>query len=197
MAVVHPTHKKDCNAEISNYRPISILPNLSKIHERLLYDQMCTYFSIFSPEYQCGFRKRYRAQHCLLTMTEKMKKAPDNNNVCAEVLSDLSKTFDCLLHDLLFAILHDFRFDLKSFRVIHAYLNDRIRVTNVGSFHSEILQIIYGVPEGSILGPLLFNVNLLDFFLAERCKSDFSNYADGTTPYTVGAHFWKLYQTWR
>ena len=80
-AVVHPTHKKDYKTEKSNYRPISILPNLSKIHERLLYDQMYTYFSNFFPQYQCGFRKGYSVQHCLLAMTQKMKKARDSNKV--------------------------------------------------------------------------------------------------------------------
>ena len=92
-------------------------------------------------------------------MTEKMKEARNNNKVCAGVLTDLSKAFDCLLYDLLIAKLDAFGFDLKSLRVIHAYLNDRIQVTKVSSFYSEILQIIYGVSQGSILGPLLFNVN--------------------------------------
>ena len=99
------------------------------------------------------------------------------------VLTDLSKASDCLLHDLLVAKLHAFGFDLKSLRVIHAYLNDRTQLTKVGSFYSEILQIIDGVPQSSILGSLLFNVNLIDFFLAEHYKLDFSNYADDTTPY--------------
>ena len=85
----------------------------------------------------------YSAQHCLLAMTEKMKVARDSNKVCVVVLTDLSKAFDCLLHDLLIAKLHAFGFDLKSLKVIHAYLNDRIQVTKVGSFHSEIIQIIY------------------------------------------------------
>ena len=70
-------------------------------------------------------------------------------------------------------------------------LNYRIQVTKVGSFYSEILQIIYGVPQGSILGPLLFNVNLIDLFLAEHYKSDISNYAGGTTPYNCGSTFFE------
>ena len=74
-AVVHPTHKKDCKTEKLNYRPISIFPNLSKIHARLLYDQLYTYFCDFFPQYQCGFRKGYSAQHCLVAITEKMKEA--------------------------------------------------------------------------------------------------------------------------
>ena len=183
--VVHPIHKKDCKTEKSNYRPINILPNLSKIHERLLYDQMYTSFSIFFPQYQCGFCKGYSALHCLLAMTEKMKETRDNNKVCAAVLTGLSKAFECVLQDLLIAKLHAFGFDLSSLRVIHAYLKDRIQVTKVGSFYSEILQIINDVPQGSILGPLLFNVN--------------RPFPTQTTPVhiTVGAYFWKLCQTWR
>ena len=111
-----------------------------------------------------------------------MKEARDNNKVCTTVLTDLSKAFDCLLHDLPIAKLHAFGFDLKSLKVIHAYLNDRIQVTKVGSFYSEILHIIYGVPQGSILGPLLFNVNLMDLFLAELYTSNFSTHACDTTP---------------
>ena len=115
-------------------------------------------------------------------MTENMKEARDNNKVCTTVLTDLSKAFDCLLHDLPIAKLHAFSFDLKSLRVIHAYLSDRIKVTKVGSFYSEIHQIIYGVPQGTILGPLLFNVNLMDLFLAELYTSNFSTHACDTTP---------------
>ena len=154
-AVVHPTQKKDFTTEISNYRPIRILPNLSKIHERLLSDQMYTYLNNFFPKYQCGFRKGYSAQHCLLAMTEKMKEALDNNKVCTAALTDLSKAFDCLLHDLLIAMLHAFGFDFKSLRVIHAYLNDKIQVTKVDSFYSEIFQIVYDFPQGLILDPML------------------------------------------
>ena len=74
----------------------------------------------------------------------------NNNKVCVAVHRDLSKSFDCLLHDLLIAKLHAFGFDRKSLKVIHAYLNDRIQVTKVGSCYSEILHIIHGVPQGSL-----------------------------------------------
>ena len=87
---------------------------------------MYTYFSNCFPQYKCGFHKGSSAQHCLLAMTEKIEEARDNNKVCAAVLTDLSKAFDCLLHDLLIAKLNAFGFDLKSLKVIHEYLNDRI-----------------------------------------------------------------------
>ena len=110
--------------------------------------------------------------------------------MCA-VLADLLKAVGCLSHDLLIAKLHAIGFNLKSLKVIHAYLNDKIQVTKVGSFYSETLQIIYGVPQGSILGPRLFTVNLIDLFLGEHYKSDFSNYANDTAPYNCGSTFFE------
>ena len=93
------------------------------------------------------------------------------------------------MHDFFIAKLHAFGFDLKFLRVIHAYLNKRIQVTKVGSFYTKILQIIYVVSQGSILGPLSFNVNLIDLFQAEHYKSDFSIYVDDTTLYNCNSTF--------
>ena len=80
----------------------------------------------FFVKHQCGFRMDHNAQQCLLVMTEKMNEARDKNKVCVEVLTDLTKAFDCLKHDLLIAKLHAFGFDCKSLRVMYAYLNNRI-----------------------------------------------------------------------
>ena len=114
---------------------------------------MYTYFDKFFVKHQCGFRKGYNAQHCFLVMIEKVKEARDKNKVCAAVFTDLSKAFDCLKHDLLIAKLHAFGFDYKSLRVMYAYLNNGVQVTKVGSYYSEILDIIFVVSLGSILGP--------------------------------------------
>ena len=95
------------------------------------------------------------------------------------------------MHYLFIAKLHAFGFDLKSLKIIHAYLDDTVQVTRVGSFYRKILQIIYGVPQGSILGSLLFNVSLIDLFLAEHYKLDFSNYTNDTTPYNCESTFFE------
>ena len=87
--------------EKSNYRPISVLSNVSKIYERCLYDQIYSYFSKIFSKYQCGFRKGINTQHILLTMIEKMKISRDNKQFCAAILTDLSKAFDCIPCDLL------------------------------------------------------------------------------------------------
>ena len=110
---------------------------------------------------QCGFCKGYNAQHCLLVMTEKMNEARDKNEVCSAVFTDLSKVFECLKHDLLIAKLHALGFDYKSLRVMYSYLNNRVQVAKVGSYYSEILDLISGVPQGSISGLLLFNTNII------------------------------------
>ena len=94
---------------------------------------MYTYFSNFFSQYQCYFHKGYSAQNCLLAMTEQMEEAGENNKVCTAVHNDLSKAHDCLLHDLFITKLHAFKFDLKSLRVIHTYLNEMIQVAKVGS----------------------------------------------------------------
>ena len=88
-------------------------------------------------------------------MTEKMNEDCDNNKLCAAVLTDLTKAFDCLKHDLLIANLHTFHFDCKSLRVMCAYLNNRFQVRKVSSYYSEKLNIIFGVHQGSIINPLL------------------------------------------
>ena len=72
---------------------------------------------------------------------------------------------------------------------MYAYLNNRVQVTKVSSFYSEILEIIFGTPQSSILGPLSFNINITDLFLIEHYRSDFSSYADDTCPYYCGNTF--------
>ena len=116
--MIHPTHKRDCKTEKSNYRPISFLPNLSKVYKKFLYDQKHTYFDKFFSKHQCGFRKGYNAKHYLLVMIEKMKEAYDSNKVGAAILTDLSKEFNCRENVLLTAKLHDFGFSFKSLRLI-------------------------------------------------------------------------------
>ena len=77
-----------------NYRPISILPNFSKIYEWCLYDQIATYFENVFSRYQCGFREDCSAQHCLLALIEKWEKIVDGGSVSGSLLTDLSKAFD-------------------------------------------------------------------------------------------------------
>ena len=101
---------------------------------------------------------------CILVMVEKMKKIRDNKGVFAAVLIDLSKAFDCIPHGLLIAKLNAFGFDKKSLPFISAYLYNREQKTKVGSEFSDFLNILFGVPQGWMLGPILFIIFITDLF---------------------------------
>ena len=102
--------------------------------------------------------------------------------------TDLSKAFDCISHELLIAKLNAYGFDVKSLNFILAYFTNRKQKTNIGSSFSDFLNILFGVPQGSILGPLLFIIYICDLFM-EYDAIKFANYADDTTPCTYGQSF--------
>ena len=106
IANVTPVFKKGSRTDKKNYRPVSILPNLSKIYERLIYKQLSKFSNNIMSKFQCGFRKGFNAQDCLIVMIEKWKRMLDKGGTCGALLTDLSKAFDCLPHDLLLAKLH-------------------------------------------------------------------------------------------
>ena len=101
IADVTTAYKKKSKYSKDNYRPVSILSNISKRYERCIYDQIEKYFDDILSKYQCGFRKGYSAQHCLMSLIEKWKESVDSGGAFGALLTDLSKAFDCLPHDLL------------------------------------------------------------------------------------------------
>ena len=182
-AHIIPIHNKKSKFDIANDRPVSILPVLSKIYERCIIDQMYCYFNQILSKRQCGFRQGHSTQHSLLHMVEKMEKSLDNSGVEGMLLTDLSKAFDCLRLDLLIAKLAAYGFDQPALCFIFSYLSDRAQRTEVNNAYSSYTDIKYGVPQGSILGLLLFNIDICDLFLWDY-KCDIASYADDNTPYT-------------
>ena len=183
-ADIVPVHKKKSKFSKENYRPISILPNISKVYERCLYDQISNFFEDVFSKYQCGFRKGYSAQHCLLVMIEKWKKIVDHGGVFGALLTDLSKAFDCIPHDLFIAKLEAYGFQTDALNLVYDYLSNRKQRVKTNETFSCWKDAEYGVPQGSILGPLLFNIHLCDLFHFLE-DIDFASYADDTTIYTV------------
>ena len=131
VADVIPVFKKKSKTSKDNYRPISILPNISKIYERCLYNQLQTYFD------QCRFRKGFNAQHCLVSMIEKWKESVDSGGAFGALMTYLSKAFDCLHHELLIAKLDAYGFDIKSVKLIQQYLSKRKQRIKVGNAYSS------------------------------------------------------------
>ena len=184
VADVTPAFKNKSKTSKDDFRPISILPNISKIYEKCLYNQMETYFDNLLSKYQCGFRKGFNAQDCVVSMIEKWKESVDSGGAFGAFMTDLSKAFDCLHHELLIAKLDAYGFDIKSMKLIQQYLSNRKQRVKEGNTYSSWKEIYYEIPHGSILGPLIFNIFLCDlFYFLEGVAV--ASYADDTTPYTA------------
>ena len=115
----------------SNYRTVSIHSNISNVYDVCLYDQIYNFFENKSLTFQCGFLKGFNTQIALLLMKEEMLLVCDKKEICETILTYLSKTFDCISHDLLKAKLNAYGFDQK---VIHNYLFRRSWKAKVGWF---------------------------------------------------------------
>ena len=182
--------RKEVKKKPENFRPVR--PVLSKIFEKLMSKQLSTFFENILSKFQCGFRKGCSTQHCLLLMLEKWKLAVDNNEAFGALLTDLSKAFDCLSHDLIIAKLHSYGLSLTlllllsltSLRLLSDYLSNRKQRIKVENVFSKWQNIETGVPQGSILGPLLFNIFICDLLLILD-NNYFASYADDNTPYTI------------
>ena len=136
-------------------------------------------------KYQCGFCRVYYAQHYLVSLIEKWKKSVDNGGAFGALLTDLSKAFDCLPHEFLFAKLDAYGFDKSSLKLIHSYLSNRKQRVKINDRYSSWSEILFGVLQGSILGPLLFNIFICDvFYFLENF--DIESYADDSTPFCAG-----------
>ena len=180
-----PVFKKDSKNGKDNYKPINILRNISKVYERILFKQIGTFMDNFFSKFQCGFRKGYSTQQCLLALIEKWKSAVDKGKSFGALLIDLPKAFDYLPHDLLIAKLHSYGFNLNALRLIHSYLSDRRQRTKINESYSSWEAILFSVPQGSILVPLLLNIFMCNLFFMVN-EIYFASYADDNTPFVEG-----------
>ena len=181
FADVYPAHKKGERTCPEKYRPVSVLTHTGKVFEKEMFEQVSDKMKGILSDNLCGYRKGFSTQHALISMTEKWRKSLDKKGFAGSVLMDLSKAFDCLNHELLIAKLHAYGFGNESLRLINSYLKNRWQRVKVNHTFSKWTELLLGVPQGSVLGPLLFNIYLND--LIWFIDGDVTNYADDTTPH--------------
>ena len=126
--------------------------------------------------YLCGYRKGFNTQYALLSLIEKWKKTFDNRGYTGALLMDLSKAFDTINHELLIAKLYAFGFLKDSLKIISSYMSDRWQRTKIDKSFSSWSALLQGVPQGSVLGSILFNIYLNDIFYFLNCN--ICNFAD-------------------
>ena len=180
IAKVVPVHKKQSKLAYSNYCPISLLSNLEKILEKLMYSRIFKFLNDSNSIYplQFGFRQKYSTTHALISLTEDIRKNLGKGNIGCGIFVDLQKAFDTVEHDILLAKLeHDIRGLANEW--FRSYLSNRKQYVSINGHESSLASVLYGVPEGSVLGPLLFLIYINDLNQAIKfCKVH--HFADGT-----------------
>ena len=176
---VVPVFKKDSKLDYSNYRPVSLLSNTEKIFEKFMYKRLYTFLNSNNIIYnlQFGFRQQYSTSQALINIMENIRKALDDRNVGCGVFVDLQKAFDTLDHQMLLVEFQMIRGVSNDW--FKSYLSNRNQYVSINGFDSGLTSINCGVPQGSVLGPLLFLLYINDLNQAIKfCKVH--HFADDT-----------------
>lgn len=178
---VYPVHKKSKKDDLNNYRPIALVPILSKVLELLIGKQLMYYFESnkFLTSAQFGFRKGLSTIHAVIRLTEEILDCYEKKDFAAVTFCDLSKAFDCVSHNLLLEKLEHYKVQGFALSVLKTYLQNRFQYVSCNNTKSSCLEVSCGVPQGSVLGPLLFLIMAND--VGTSVSTEVVLYADDTT----------------
>ena len=182
IAKIIPVHKKDSKTNIENYRPISLLPVISKIFEKVMLNQIHEHFKskhLYNIS-QYGFREGHSTEFAVLENIDRVCETLEGKKLPLNIFLDLSKAFDTLDHNILIKKLQFYGIGERALKLCKSYLTDRKQCVLLNETKSELLNVRTGVPQGSILGPFLFLVYMNDFDRSSNVFK-FIFYADDTS----------------
>ena len=194
ISKVIPVFKnKGSPLDVSNYRPVSLLSNIEKIYEKIMYSRVMEFLDHSNQIYsrQFGFRKGHSTSHILTNILERIREHLDSGGFACGVFVDLQKAFDTVDHEILISKLDHYGIRGSTKAWFKSYLSNRSQYVSISGTKSHLKSIKHGVPQGSVLGPLLFLVYINDLHHSIRTSETY-HFADDTHLLNLSQTVWSL-----